>query len=302
MHTYITLKRFINNKENLDKNGVYKIYHLSKPNIYYIGSTFRTHKKICKKGFYGRWIEHFSALNRKTHHSKYLQNVINKYGIEGLRFEIIEIIENNELTREKEEYYINIFNSCKKGYNSSNKTTHPVMSVKNRLKQSERMKKNNPMKNINSINKRIVSKKENYKNIILQYDLKGNFIKEWETIQKAASALIVHDSNIFRTLSGETKTSANYLWFYKDEYCEDLLKNKIKALQNVYKPSIESINKMIKKISKKVFIFDKNGNFIKEFNSIKEAADFYNIDPGNISKCCNGKQKTYKDMIFKFNK
>lgn len=301
MRTYITLRRFIENKENLDKNGIYKIYHLSKPNIYYIGSTYRTHKKLCKRGFYGRWIEHFSRLNRKIHHSKYLQNVINKYGIEDLRFEIVEIIEDKTKIRGKELYYISLFNSYKNGYNSTDETNHQCMSEEDRTKASIRMKLNNPMKDKKNRNKMITSKKINYRNIILQYNLEGNFIKEWNSIQEASTGLKIHDSNIFRALSRETKSSGNFLWFYKDEFSEELLTKKIQDLKKIYKPSKETIAKMVLKIIKKVYVFNKNNELIQEFRSIADAAKFYNIDSGNISKCCNGKQKTYKNMIFKFN-
>lgn len=38
--------------------------------------------------------------------------------------------------------------------------------------------------------------------------------------------------------------------------------------------------------------YDKDGNFIKEWPSISEAARFYNIAPNNISRCCKGITKT----------
>lgn len=52
--------------------------------------------------------------------------------------------------------------------------------------------------------------------------------------------------------------------------------------------------------SKTVLQFDKNGNFIKEWPSISEAARIINISTGNIVKCCKGKQKTYKGFIWKY--
>ena len=52
--------------------------------------------------------------------------------------------------------------------------------------------------------------------------------------------------------------------------------------------------------SKTVLQFDKNGNFIKEWISISEAARIINISTGNIVKCCKGRQKTYKGFIWKY--
>lgn len=302
MKRYITLKRFITDLTDIDKNGIYKIYHLSKPNIVYVGSTFRKHIKDCKKGFYGRWIEHFSKLNRNKHHSKYLQNVVNKYGIEGLRFEIIEICENINLIRQKELEYIDLFNAHKNGYNSSSKTEHCMLSTKNRKKFSIRMRINNPMKQKDSINKMLQTKKNTYKNIIYQYDLEGNFIKEWDTIQDAAITIKVHSTNIFRALSEETKKCKNYLWFYKDSFSEEKLQKKLNRLKIKVKRSKESTEKSVLKQNKKVCCFDMSGKLLNIFPSIKEAGQFYNIYSGNISKCLKKKQKTSGGLYWEYHK
>ena len=75
--------------DNLTKLGIYKITHLSKIDVSYIGSASGTFNgKKCQKGFYRRFLEHLRALENEKHDSKYLQNVVNKYGIDGLRFEI----------------------------------------------------------------------------------------------------------------------------------------------------------------------------------------------------------------------
>ena len=89
MRLYSRLKNYIEDFTNISKNGVYRIYHIDKPHLSYIGSTCREHKKQCKKGCYGRWVEHITLLSKNKHHSKYLQNVVNKYGILGIRFEIL---------------------------------------------------------------------------------------------------------------------------------------------------------------------------------------------------------------------
>ena len=52
--------------------------------------------------------------------------------------------------------------------------------------------------------------------------------------------------------------------------------------------------------SKTVLQFDKNGNFIKDWPSINEAARITNMSAGAIVKCCKGRQKTYKGFIWKY--
>jgi len=45
---------------------------------------------------------------------------------------------------------------------------------------------------------------------------------------------------------------------------------------------------------------NKNGELIKEFNSIKEAADYIGKDTGNICQCCKGKLKTAYGFVWKY--
>lgn len=50
---------------------------------------------------------------------------------------------------------------------------------------------------------------------ILQYDLSGNFIREWCGISEAARSLGISSSSISNCLSGKTKTSYGSVWKYK---------------------------------------------------------------------------------------
>ena len=45
---------------------------------------------------------------------------------------------------------------------------------------------------------------------------------------------------------------------------------------------------------------DKNGNELKIWKSAREAAKALNLYPGNISRCCHGKQKTTGGYKWKF--
>ena len=71
----------------------------------------------------------------------------------------------------------------------------------------------------------------------------------------------------------------------------DETKEKQKQLKLGTKLSKESIEKRTDKLNKKVYQYDLNGLFIKEWNSIKEAGETLNISRGNISKCSNEKMK-----------
>ncbi|MCP3660520.1 MAG: GIY-YIG nuclease family protein [Bacteroidetes bacterium] len=49
---------------------------------------------------------------------------------------------------------------------------------------------------------------------ILQYDIDGNFIKEWDTITQASKALNIKGIN--ENLKNRSKTSGGYIWKYKN--------------------------------------------------------------------------------------
>lgn len=99
-----------NSLKNLDETGVYKIKNLINNKIY-IGST--------QKSFISRFTTHYTKLKTNNHKGYwYLQNSVNKYGIENFEFEIIEICEK-VLCLIKEEFWIDKFDSCNRefGYN-----------------------------------------------------------------------------------------------------------------------------------------------------------------------------------------
>lgn len=53
-------------------------------------------------------------------------------------------------------------------------------------------------------------------------------------------------------------------------------------------------------LSKTVLQFDKNGNFIKDWSSIKEAARITNMSASNIVRCCKERTKFCGGFIWKY--
>ena len=53
--------------------------------------------------------------------------------------------------------------------------------------------------------------------------------------------------------------------------------------------------------SKIILQFDKNGNFIKKWDSISDIKRELNFNQGHISSCCNGKRKSVNGFIWKYN-
>jgi len=97
------------------------------------------------------------------------------------------------------------------------------------------------------------------------YDLKGNFIKEFNSVKEATDELgIVGDNNISCAILREG-SSGGFIWRRQSDD-----KSKIVVKQRK------------KRKTKKVWQCDLKGNFIKEFNSVNEAKDELCNVSGNI--------------------
>lgn len=120
---------------------------------------------------------------------------------------------------------------------------------------------------------------------VLQYDLDGNFIKEWlsaYSIQKTTGIR-------FTDVSSSCKTGgarAGFIWKFK--------------INEEYSLKLEPVNKKTIK-GKKVFQIDRLGNIVNEYSSPKEAQDKTGFNLKGISFSCCTENKTYKNYFWKYN-
>jgi len=117
---------------------------------------------------------------------------------------------------------------------------------------------------------------------IIQYDLNGNFIKEWPSIEKAQKELYIHSNCIRAVCYGRSKTIGGFIWKFKG----DELKLKDHVNLN-FKPIVQ---------------YDLKGNKIKEWNSIKEAANKFDVSHSCISTAISGYRgkKNAAGFVWKF--
>ena len=86
----------------------------------------------------------------------------------------------------------------------------------------------------------------------------------------------------------------------KGRKCSELAKQINGDRYRGVKRSKEYIDNWNLKKYKKVYQYDLNNNFIKEWNSIKKASEFYKTT--TISQCCKHKLKTCKGFKWEYNK
>lgn len=171
-----------------------------------------------------------------------------------------------------------------------------------RKAQSERCKKANRTPEYLERHSKIVKKmweSEEYANAhkgannhrsqgVKQYDINGNFIREYETITQASQVTGVNLSKISAVCKGKRKTSGGYVWKYSND------KHIVLKRANTYDPSKD-------KSAKAVVQCDKEGNVVAEYYSISDVAR-KNPDMlrSAIQQNLRGKSKTAYGYVWKY--
>jgi len=76
----------------------------------------------------------------------------------------------------------------------------------------------------------------------------------------------------------------------------DTLKGRKRTQESIDKGIITKINKR----NMKIIQFDIEGNRLNSFDTCKDAAEYIGCSPSIIGRCCNGKHKTSKGYIWKY--
>lgn len=232
--------------EELNCTGVYKIKILGS-NKTYIGSTTNISGSSSKSiGFLFRWRCHLSDLLKNKHHTPKLQNAFNKY--KNVEFSIVEIINNAEITRQREQYYLdNLLFAQEYIKKENNLFTKLAFN-------------SNPVSTQRSYNKGIPNYKLAKK--IKQYSLDGTFISNHQSMREANRKTNISFKAIHSVLKGKRVSAGGFIWRYEDD-------------------SFDKYSTINKKIKTKIEQYDKNKTLLKTYNSITEIQkDFKCI--GNI--------------------
>ena len=255
------------------------IYKYTSPsNKCYIGQTLHENR---------RKAQHKRSAYNPTDSAYWLpfHKAIRKYGWDSFKYEVLyTVISENfnkirNILNEKEIYYIGLYKSFERGYNctiggASKKIELSGSNVNRRLTEEHKNKL-----------KKSVSKK------IWQFDMEGNFIKEWDSAAEASRFYNKNcDSRIISCCRGRNKSCIGFQWQYKGNAC-----GKYKPQKHVggAKGKFGKDNPK----SKVVLELDSNDNIINKWDSLMTLSRESGVNSGTLQKVIK-KHKKYKGRIF----
>ncbi len=250
-------------------------------------------------------------------------NAIKKYGWDNFEHIILEEHLTRKEAKEKEIYYIEKYDSFYNGYNG---TFGGDLSDRPTVKQYDRYtgafikewdctisaehELGIPNADISAVcNKKVKTAHDFYftyedlgqklpdeilKHIntnecmipVAQYDLEGNFIKNYSSIAEASRAL--GTKSLIRL---DTKTSFGYIWKELDKnnptYPLKLSNEEIEQIKYDYKTKI-------------VFQYSLDGIFIKKFNNATDAANSLNITVSPIAAACRKESFQSNNFLWRY--
>lgn len=165
-------------------------------------------------------ISRFSCYKNKTksiHNQHKIYNSLIKYGADNHKFEIIHVCDKDQLN-DLEIYYIELYQTVNShnGLNLKSGGNKCVFSDEVKLKmRNAHLGTKQDKERIE--NNRIAQMKNKSRNrVVLQYDLDGNFIKEWESVAECVrNGYGNHVGSCCLKKYGRN-THKGYLWEYKD--------------------------------------------------------------------------------------
>lgn len=242
------------------KPCIYLIITKDKPRVY-IGSS------VC---FGYRMRKHRESLSKNKHWSKYMQSVYNKYGKKNLYVGVLEYCKDEELEA-KEKEWIKKFWGNKELFNSTI-DTHTIFRDPQFIKEYG----------------------GNNRRAILEFDLNGNFIKEYVSIKEAVIKHKSSTSNISGCCRGKFRHVKNRIFLYKEDYYGQKIELKPRLIgtqcENHRVKCMESTSRKVVKIE--------NENMII-YPSVAEAERLNGLKPNTLGSRIK-KNKTAKGLLFKY--
>ena len=264
----------------------------------YVGQTVNT--------ILHRWRDHVDEAYEGNKSNSLLHRAIIKYGASSFSIEQLEECQDKDLN-EKVKYYIKEYDTYythNKGYNMSyggeGNTKYSDEEILYLWNQGYR---NCEIARLlgatqNTIGLRIKALVGNNaaqarramcaKVSVIQYDLYGNYIRDWDSVSSAEKELKLAAGSVSRCCNKQRTNSGNFLWKKSDDDTpvEELMLNYAKSMKCCAVDLIDDYN-----------------NIIKTYESGKSAELDLGIARGRVSEVCNNKygRKTANGYKFQWN-
>lgn len=175
------------------KSCIYKITNRINGKTY-IGST---------KNVKQRWAKHKALLRHNHHPNFHIQAAWNKYGEDSFVFEVVEECVPDELLS-REQFFID---TIKPEYNQTATAGKVEMTGELRQKLSASTKSAYKEGRLLKATKKVY-----------QYDLRGNYIREFNSLTEASLSTKTDLANLSEALHGKCNIAGGFVWrFYKAE-------------------------------------------------------------------------------------
>lgn len=237
--------------EEIFNSSEYTEYRKERVNIFRNCGVYIINNKINNHNYIGssvnikkRFSRHKTELRNNKHPNKYLQRAWNKYGEDNFEFSIVEHYSYPDEIRKREIKNINVFggdyNLTK--VNINGRFCHS-QETRDKISKATKGKKKKPMSEeakinvVRAIKERYLDEEFCKKRLltlhrgsnhplskkVYQYDLDGNFIKEWNYITETKE-LGIDPTQVSMCMRGKHKTAFRYRWY------SNFLGDKIDAL------------------------------------------------------------------------
>lgn len=258
------------------------------------------HKNLINnKKYYGITSEKNPGLRWKKgyKHNKHLTSAFKKYGWDNFSHEIVK---QNLTKREAENLEIELIkkyktNDPKFGYNKTSgggvgvfrhsESSKKMMSEHTKGELNPMYGKNHKYTTIKKIKENLTNHPNTSKKILC---IETNTI--YLSVREASRQTGITYQSIQQavSLNGNQQKAGGFHWVYVEiDDLQNAIKNSLLPKKNILKPVVQ---------------YDKNKQFIKNWNSAIEAAHFLNKSVYGITSCCNHKQKTSYGYIWEYEK
>ena len=192
------------------------------------------------RDIYYRWSQHKSNLRSNSHENAKLQNSWNLHGENAFEFSVIEECSKDKLD-EREIFWILELN------------TYVGFEVCNGYNLT-----------LGGAGTKIIHE-------VLQFDLNGDFIKEWQNGIIAGATLGINYGTLYGVLTKRYKYAGNYIFIYKENYI-----------------GRESLDWYLDRKGMRVVLqYNKDAELINRFNSLSEANKYLGYDVNScVSHIC----------------